>query len=148
MCYTHSQFPAQSREDTTSGRLGRPCFFTYGNLEKQSGKQKGEFENTFVCKIKVMLELKKHLPELLENMIPWDGRELEKRTKDPQMHPKRTPASFQDQRCNQRYPEKVSRRGPETPEAPQRPKKQFWLSKRLLWGPSGSPPGEAVVARK
>ena len=67
------------------------------------------------------MNLRNILPELLENMIPWDARELEKRTKDPKMHPKRTLESFQDQRCNQIYPEKVSRRGPWAPEAPQKP---------------------------
>jgi len=36
------------------------------------------------------------------------------------MHPKRAPESFQDQRCHQRDPEKVSRGGPKAPEAPQR----------------------------
>ena len=71
-----------------------------------------------------------------------------KQTKKDTDAPKKAPESFQDQRCDQRNPEKVSRRGPETPEAPQRPKKQFWLSERLLWGPSGNPPGEAVAARK
>ena len=39
------------------------------------------------------------------------------------MQPKSTPESLQDQRCDQRNPEKVSRRGPEAPEAPQRPTK-------------------------
>jgi len=34
---------------------------------------------------------------------------------------KRTPESFQDQRCDQRHPEKVSRGGACAPEAPQRP---------------------------
>jgi len=43
--------------------------------------------------------------------------------KSTQMHPKRTLESFQDQRCDHRNPEKVSRRGPGTPEAPQRPTK-------------------------
>ena len=45
------------------------------------------------------------------------------RPKRTQMHPKRTPESFQDQRCDQRNPEKVSRGGPKAPEAPQRPTK-------------------------
>jgi len=43
--------------------------------------------------------------------------------KRTQMHPKRAPESFQDQRCHQRDPEKVSRGGPKAPEAPQRPTK-------------------------
>ena len=37
------------------------------------------------------------------------------------MHPKRAPESFQEQRCDQRNPEKVSRRGAKALEAPQRP---------------------------
>ena len=45
------------------------------------------------------------------------------RPKRTQMQPKRTPESFQDQRCDQRNPEKVSRGGPKAPEAPQRPTK-------------------------
>ena len=45
------------------------------------------------------------------------------RPKRTQMHPKRAPESFQDQRCEQRNPEKVSRGGPKAPEAPQRPTK-------------------------
>jgi len=45
------------------------------------------------------------------------------RPKRTQMHPKRTPESFQDQRCGQRAPEKVSRGEPKAPEAPQRPTK-------------------------
>ena len=40
-----------------------------------------------------------------------------------QMHPKRTPETFQDQRCDQRHPEKGSRGRPKAPEAPQRPTK-------------------------
>jgi hypothetical protein len=52
------------------------------------------------------------------------------------MHPKRTPESFQDQRCDQRNPEKVSRRGPKAPEAPQRPTKaekyQIYLVKFMF----------------
>jgi len=43
------------------------------------------------------------------------------RPKRTQMHPKRTPESFQDQRCDQRHPEKGSRGRPKAPEAPQRP---------------------------
>ena len=38
------------------------------------------------------------------------------RPKRTQMHPKRTPESFQDQRCDQRHPEKVSRGGACAPE--------------------------------
>ena len=45
------------------------------------------------------------------------------RPKRTQMHPKRTPESFQDQRCDQRNPEKVSRGGPKAPEGAQRPTK-------------------------
>ena len=70
-----------------------------------------------------------------------------RRPKRAQMHPKSTPESFQNQRCDQRNPEKVSRRGPDTPEALQRPNKQFWLFESLLWEPSGEPPGKAEAAR-
>ena len=57
-------------------------------------------------------------------MIPWDVEKQKKQTKTKiQMHPRRTPESFQDQRCDQRNPEKVSRRWPKAPEAPQRPTK-------------------------
>ena len=41
--------------------------------------------------------------------------------KRTQMRPKRTPESFQDERCDQRGPEEASRRAPKAPEAPQRP---------------------------
>ena len=60
------------------------------------------------------------MPKVLENM----------------MHPKRAPESFQDQRCDQRNPEMVSKGGPGTPETPQRPtraKKEFL---GVLKGPS------------
>ena len=43
------------------------------------------------------------------------------RPKRTQMRPKRTPESFQDERCDQRGPEEASRRAPKAPEAPQRP---------------------------
>ena len=49
-----------------------------------------------------------------------------------QMHPKRTPESFQDQRCVQRDPEKVSGREPKTPEAPQRPTKAEKYEKPIV----------------
>ena len=42
---------------------------------------------------------------------------MESKPKRAQMHPKRTLESFHDQRRNQRGSEKVSRRGPEAPEA-------------------------------
>ena len=45
------------------------------------------------------------------------------RPKRTQMRPKRIPESLQDQRCDQRDSEKVSRRRPKAPEAPQRPTK-------------------------
>ena len=45
------------------------------------------------------------------------------RPKMTQMHPKRVPESFQDKRCDQRDPEKVSRGRPKAPEAPERPSK-------------------------
>ena len=51
------------------------------------------------------------------------SKSYKNKPKRTQMHPKRTPESFQDQRCDQRNPEKVSRRGPTAPEAPQRPTK-------------------------
>ena len=44
VCYTHSQFPALKHEDTTSGKFGRPCHIIYGKIEKESDKQKSEFE--------------------------------------------------------------------------------------------------------
>ena len=76
-------------------------------------------------------------------------KEDQKRSPDtsqrPQKQPKRTPESFQGQRCNKRNPEKVSRERPGTPKAPQRPNKQFLtLGKTSLgalwrppWGSSG-----------
>ena len=51
------------------------------------------------------------------------SKSSKRRPKRTQMHPKRAPESFQDQRCHQRDPEKVSRGGPKAPEAPQRPTK-------------------------
>ena len=54
-------------------------------------------------------------------MMPEDAKKFEKKTEGVQMHPKRAPDSSQDQRCDQRNPEMVSKRGPGTPEAPQRP---------------------------
>ena len=39
------------------------------------------------------------------------------------MHPKGTPESIQDQRCDQRKPQEVSRRRPKTHTAPKRPTK-------------------------
>ena len=72
------------------------------------------------------------------------------RPKRTQMHPKRAPESFQDQRCDQRNPEKVSRRGPEAPETPQRPHKQFLSVRKpslgALWRPPwGSSGGAQIV---
>ena len=66
------------------------------------------------------------------------------------MRPKRTPESFQDQRCDQRNPEKVSRRGPGSPKAPQRPNKQFLSVRKpslgALWRPPwGSSGGAQIV---
>ena len=58
------------------------------------------------------------------------------RPKRTQMRPKRTPESFQDQRCDQRNPEKVSRRGPGTPEAPQRPTRAKKALLGVVKGPS------------
>ena len=49
-----------------------------------------------------------------------------------QMHPKRGPESFQVQRCDQRDPEKVSRRGPKAPEAAQRPTKAEKYEKHIV----------------
>ena len=49
------------------------------------------------------------------------SKSIKSTPKRTHMHPKRTPESFQDQRCDQRNPEKVSRGGPTAPEAPQRP---------------------------
>ena len=48
------------------------------------------------------------------------------------MHPKRAPESFQDQRCDQRNPEKASRGGPKAPEAPQRPTKAEKYEKPIV----------------
>ena len=50
------------------------------------------------------------------------------RPKRTQMHPKRAPESFQDQRCDQRNPEKVSRGGPR----PQRPTKAEKYEKPIV----------------
>ena len=54
------------------------------------------------------------------------------RPKRTQMHSKRIPESFQDQRCDQRNPEKVSRGGPKAPEAPQRPTKAEKYEKPIV----------------
>ena len=54
------------------------------------------------------------------------------RPKRTQMHPKRAPESFQDQRCDQRNPEKVSRGGGKAPEAPQRPTKAEKYEKPIV----------------
>ena len=48
------------------------------------------------------------------------------------MRPKRIPESLQDQRCDQRDSEKVSRRRPEAPEAPQRPTKAEKYEKPIV----------------
>ena len=78
------------------------------------------------------------MSKLLENMIPEGAKKFEKKTEGVQMHPKRAPESFQDQRCDQRNPEMVSKRGPGTPEAPQRPtrtkKALLGVSKGPSWG--------------
>ena len=52
--------------------------------------------------------------------------------KRTQMHPKRAPESFQDQRCDQREPEKVSRRGPKAPGAAQRSTKAEKYEKHIV----------------
>ena len=54
------------------------------------------------------------------------------RPKRTQMHPKRAPESFQDQRCDQRNPEKVSRGAAKAPEAPQRPTKAEKYEKPIV----------------
>ena len=54
------------------------------------------------------------------------------RPKRTQMHPKRAPERFQDQRCDQIDPERVSRRRPKAPEAPQRPTKAEKYEKPLV----------------
>ena len=48
---------------------------------------------------------------------------MKRRPKRAQMHPNGTPESIQDQRCDQRKPEEVSRRRPKTHTAPKRPTK-------------------------
>ena len=48
------------------------------------------------------------------------------------MRPKRIPESLQDQRCDQRDSEKVSRRRPKAPEAPQRPTKAEKYEKPIV----------------
>ena len=50
-------------------------------------------------------------------------KNLKSRPKRVQMHPKGTPESIQDQRCDQRKPEELSRRRPKTHTAPKRPTK-------------------------
>ena len=51
------------------------------------------------------------------------AKNLKRRPKRALMHPKGTPESIQDQRCDQRKPEEVSRRRPKTHMAPKRPTK-------------------------
>ena len=51
------------------------------------------------------------------------SKRCKSRPKKTQMRPKRTTESLQDQRRDQRDPEKVSRGRPKAPEAPQRPTK-------------------------
>ena len=51
------------------------------------------------------------------------SKNLKRRPKRAQMHPKGTPESIQDQRYDQRKPQEVSRRRPKTHTAPKRPTK-------------------------
>ena len=60
------------------------------------------------------------------------SKSIERRWKQTQMHPKRTPESFQGQRSNRRDPEKIPRRTPETPEEPQRPTKAEKYEKPIV----------------
>ena len=48
---------------------------------------------------------------------------MKRRPKRALMHPKGTPESIQDQICDQRMPEELSRRRPKTHTAPKRPTK-------------------------
>ena len=50
-------------------------------------------------------------------------KNLKRRPKRALMHPKGTPESIQDQICDQRMPEELSRRRPKTHTAPKRPTK-------------------------
>ena len=50
-------------------------------------------------------------------------RNLKRIPKTAQTHPKGTPESIQDQRCDQRKTQEVSRRRPKTHTAPKRPTK-------------------------
>ena len=65
-------------------------------------------------------------------MIPWDVEGQKSKPTRTQMRPKRLPESLQDQRCDQRDSEKVSRRRPEAPEAPQRPAKAEKYEKPIV----------------
>jgi len=51
------------------------------------------------------------------------SKNLKSRPKRAQMHPEGTPESIQDQRCDPRMPEELSRRRPNTRTAPKRPTK-------------------------
>ena len=67
-----------------------------------------------------------------KNIDPWDVEGQKNKPTRTQMRPKRIPESLQDQRCDQRDPEKVSRGGPKAPEAPQRPTKAEKYEKPIV----------------
>ena len=95
-------------------RESRPVRFqmrTHGHI-------KSKLENTSVNLI-IHLYVKSEL--CLKIWSRGMSKSRKSRPKRTQMRPKRTPESFQDERCDQRDPEKVARRGPKAPEAPQRP---------------------------
>ena len=85
------------------------------------------FSYASVCKTKV-------ITEFLENLIPEGARQFEKKTEEVPEASKRAPESFQDRRCDQRNPKLVSKMGPGTLEATQKPTR---TKKTLLGVPKG-----------
>ena len=113
----------------------------------QSVKSLQKIPEHQICKNKRQISLSVHpfvkqklCSPFVEYFDPRGTKSSKRRPKKSQMHPKRAPESFQDRRCDQRNPEMVSKRGPGTPEAPQRPKKQFLAVRKP---PLGAPLGEA-----
>ena len=76
----------------------------------------------------------KVIADFLENLIPEGAKKFEKTTEEIPEASKKRPESFQDRRCDQRNPELVSKMGPGTPEATQRPTR---AKKTLLGVPKG-----------
>ena len=88
----------------------------------------------------------------VEHFDPRGAKSSKRRPKKSQRHPKRAPESFQDRRCDQRNPEMVSKRGPGTPEAPQRParakKTPLGVPKGPSWGVSAGVSGAVLYCLK